>query len=201
MPPLWDQKDGKAYLDRLIANIERVASLGRQVERVDHLDVDLQPIRKVPKHALSGCISLSNDFPDRLLGVYMPIRDATAGTHTYNRYRRHDRRDRRDQRARLRNLRNRGIVPASEAWLREAACLLPEECLRQAATIKRARDRDDEVGTASIAIRDVLQIRDEFWDRAPLTSHGRVDQRLWNQETEAFGQIVRAHIRMHKIIS
>jgi len=30
---------------------------------------DLQPIRKVPKHALSGCISLSNDFPDRLLGI------------------------------------------------------------------------------------------------------------------------------------
>ena len=29
--------------------------------------VALQPIRKVPKHALSGCISLSNDFPDRLL--------------------------------------------------------------------------------------------------------------------------------------
>ncbi len=29
----------------------------------------LQPIRKVPKHALSGCLSLSDDFPDRLLRV------------------------------------------------------------------------------------------------------------------------------------
>ncbi len=29
--------------------------------------VPLQPIRKVPKHALIGYISLSNDFPDRLL--------------------------------------------------------------------------------------------------------------------------------------
>jgi hypothetical protein len=29
--------------------------------------VALQPIRKVPKHTLSGCISRSDDFPDSLL--------------------------------------------------------------------------------------------------------------------------------------
>ncbi len=31
------------------------------------IGTSLQPIRKVPKHARSGCISLSDDFPDRLL--------------------------------------------------------------------------------------------------------------------------------------
>jgi len=31
--------------------------------------LSLQPIRKVPKHALSGCISLSDDFPDSLLAL------------------------------------------------------------------------------------------------------------------------------------
>jgi len=29
----------------------------------------LQPIRKVPEYALRGCISLPDDFPDRLLAI------------------------------------------------------------------------------------------------------------------------------------
>jgi len=42
----------------------------------------LQPIRKVPKHALGGCISLSDDFPDSLLVRLLVVLGVSCDDHS-----------------------------------------------------------------------------------------------------------------------